>query len=365
MSSLVPRHSLFLAAATTAAAFAAPAVANADGPCAFEGDGAIEDVQPDGTELRFGLAGARTRVRLEGQAARIEAVEPIAFMGRAEADSVALTLGSVVTARGVLRVDVGVPVRVRRVANGRAAARVVAGPTAFMVGVGCEDLVYGERAEEPSSRREDSGLEGGSRRMLVRGNQLRVYSGAASERGLALRRLRSAPPGSEWPVLDVLEARNGRLRVRGELAPGVTLQGWVAREELLPLDPHRGRRGSGGTGGCGVLHAGSTTYRGPVTLEAGTALLDSDGRPWGRTTRTLDVSVVVTEIGRRGTTDGTVDAIELVWVERMPTIQGPECGSFGIRLRRSDVRFDERDDTRGDTRPLRAPARAAPAIQER
>lgn len=358
-----------------AALVATPTTVRADGPCELEGDGVIEDVQPDGTELGFALVGARAKVQLEGGVARVEALDPIAFTGRADARSVALTLGSETTVRGVVRVDAGVAVRARRVAGGRADVRVVAGPTAFMARVGCADLVFGERVDVTDARdAADSAArshpsparQGPTPQMLVRGDQLRVFVGANASRGLTLRRLRGARPRAEWPALTVLAGREGRLRVHGELAPGVTIEGWVPREELAPLRrlPHYG---DGRTGGCGFAYAGTPSYRGPATLEAGAALMDAEGQTWGRTTRALDVAIVVVAMGRRIAADGSAEVIEALWVERIPGVRGSPCRSLGIRLRRGEVRYDERDDTRTrrSAGPARAPASPEPADTSR
>lgn len=335
-------------------------------PCELEGGGrgAAEQVQPDATDLRLFRVETLARVRLEGTRAEVEAEEPLAFRGRAEARSVELRLASAQTVAGVIRVERGVPVRARRVA-GVVQLRVEAGATSFVMSARCRDLVFGElppestetveraqnaEAAEPSraeARRRSQAPSAGLRASVrlthaqkqPRRNTLRVFANATGSQGVTLRRRATSGP---WAELSVIGWSDARARVATTLAPGVTVEGWVERAELRDADG--GLWGVGGPSGCGVGYGGARRYRGAATLAEGVALLDDRGRTWARTTRALEVAIVVVQMGTRIDAVGTPQDVLVVYVERVPGLGRDVCEPSRIRVSPTDVTYEPSTD---------------------
>lgn len=351
------RIALSLLGLTLGLALAVPARAQ---PCALEGRGVATDVRPDGTDLRLLRVEAQARVRLDGTEAQLEVTDPIVFRGQTHVRSIALTLRSTRTVGGVLTVSRGTSIEARRVSQGRAHVRVDAGPTSFGMQVPCTELAFGalppdedgengENVEERNAERaNDTAAETvASARVATtlvhttkvpRGRTLHVFASATGARGVRLRLDR----GARWRELEVVAWHPERARVRAILAPGISVEGWVARTDLVD-SRDRGLFGTGRTGGCGFGYGGTRRYRGPATLAAGAPLLDAEGRTWAHAARDLELAIAVVQTGTRGGPDGSITPVETIYVERLPGIALSACEPSGIRVRAEDVHHEAGD----------------------
>lgn len=102
--------------------------------CPLVGDAVVRAVQVPGSDGPFPLR-ERARVVLEGAAARVEGIAPIAFTGAASAGDVSLFLRAPQRLGGVVGIGVGLPFVASRVVGARVIGTVRTGDGLAVVGV--------------------------------------------------------------------------------------------------------------------------------------------------------------------------------------------------------------------------------------
>jgi len=302
--------------------------------CTLEGVGVIDAVTPHGTSHSLGVS-EQVQINLSGTRAHVEGVTPIAFEGEARSRDVRAALITSHTFFGVVRAGAAVPVQVTRVDRRGMTLSIAAGPTALFVTLPCDEVGLRVIGSTPALE----ALEATAEQMRVAGRVLRVYSHASGGRSVSLRDGRD---GERFQYLDVVERRGARVHVRTALG-SVVLDGWVERENLRPLpDSLRGCGcdGPSSSHGCGHGYGGET-FRGSVTLAAGTELSDDAGVAWGHLVADATALVVVTtsgvavSIGPDGTRTETSHS--MVWLETLTGLLTPPCSGLHVHVPRAAV----------------------------
>lgn len=305
-----------------------PAGARAE--CTFEGEVHAADVVPEGSSVSLTLE-ARARVVVEGATARVDTTAPFALRGRTSSARVRFALARAETLAGVVHGVAGTPVRVLRVVGDRARVRLDTPVARVFAEVSCDALALATSDTLLTARAEPGGAEGSW--VWAREGVLDVHATRSGGRPVRLRDP-DRTDAYELLALRVIE-RGARLRVRVELAQGVTLEGWVdpARVAHRAPDLRAVELASSGGGSCGWGYAGERS-RLDVELAVGTELLDERGLAIARLTEPtrarVAISVTRWTAGRDESMRRGADVI--VYVDQLTGLVPPPCSGLGLRV---------------------------------
>lgn len=308
--------------------------------CRLEGPAVVASVRPEGTRIDLALIGTIAKVRIMRTGAKVEGLTPVSFTGQSSARDVSLVLPGPRVIRNIVEFSGAAKTVVLRESDGIVQVRIDVGSAWLYGSVSCAELSLGplstveaSRTSEMSDPSERSAH--GEPAVIPRGNRLRVYRDAEGESHVTL----ILQPRQTWPGFRWTARGTRRLRIRTQLGPGVSIDGWAEAEDLQGTEGPRPKHAHSLVGGCGVTY-GVKRYEGPASLVAGAPLFDPAGRPWGSTVVPLDVRVVLTSLGVRRVGDHAEEVVE-AWLTHIPTISAMPCQKLPILVRASDLVFPQ------------------------